>query len=155
MAWNADGSWKPEQDDVASRVNALTSQDSPLIQQARSSGMATANRRGLINSSIAAGAGEAAALGAAVPIASQDASQTHNKNLEYMGEQNQRQLTAAQLASNERTNAASIASADRANIAQTTASISRNYTDGIGSTLTNDKIPAATRSAAQTPRAPV
>lgn len=47
---------------------------SPYAQQARLGALESANARGLLNSSIAAQAGEAAALQAALPIAQQDAS---------------------------------------------------------------------------------
>jgi hypothetical protein len=54
--------------------NGLTYDDSPYIDRARLSAMEYANSRGLLNSSMAAGAGEAAAIDAALPIAQSDAS---------------------------------------------------------------------------------
>jgi hypothetical protein len=65
---------------VASRVAALTAEDSPLMKQARTSGLQLANARGVLNSSIAAGASEDAALRAATPIASQEAAQAQQTN---------------------------------------------------------------------------
>lgn len=65
---------------VASRVAALTSQDSPLMQQARTAGLQQANARGVLNSSIAAGASQNAAISAALPIAQQEASQAQQSN---------------------------------------------------------------------------
>ena len=56
------------------QLNKLLSSDSPNIQSARSNGLSLANDRGMINSSIAAGASEKAAIDAAAPIAAQDAS---------------------------------------------------------------------------------
>lgn len=47
--------------------------DSPLMQSARTGAMQTANDRGLLNSSIAAGSGEQAVINQALPIAEQDA----------------------------------------------------------------------------------
>ena len=59
---------------VSGRLSGLLSENSPYLEQARSRARRTANRRGLMNSSIAAGAGEEAAIAAALPIAQADAS---------------------------------------------------------------------------------
>lgn len=58
---------------VQGRVTNLLNEDSPLIQDARTRANQQMNARGLINSSMAVGEGEKAALSAALPIASQDA----------------------------------------------------------------------------------
>lgn len=73
---------EPGQDDasVANQLTGLLAKDSPYLTLARQSGLRTASRRGLLNSSIAAGASEAAAIAAAAPIASQDAAQIHQRN---------------------------------------------------------------------------
>ncbi|MBC7431715.1 MAG: hypothetical protein H7345_06565 [Rubritepida sp.] len=60
---------------ASGQLTGLLAQNSPYLQQARAGGVRTAARRGLLNSSIAAGSGEAAAIAAAAPIASQDAQQ--------------------------------------------------------------------------------
>ena len=138
MAWKADGTWAVEDDSVAGQVTALTKQDSTLMQGARTSGLKVATRRGLLNSSMAAGASESAALAAATPIASQDASQIYGKNVQKMQGDQQ-----------DKTTAATIAAQDRATLAQTTASLADSYSNSVANTLTNDKIPAATRTAAQ------
>lgn len=65
---------------VESRLTGLLSSDSPYMKLARAGGQRQAARRGLLNSSIAAGASEAAAIAAAAPIASQDAAQQHQIN---------------------------------------------------------------------------
>lgn len=65
---------------VETRLTGLLNADSSYMQAARKGGIRTAARRGLLNSSIAAGAGEAAAIAAAAPIASQDAAQIHAAN---------------------------------------------------------------------------
>lgn len=59
---------------VSGQLNNLIADDSKYIQSARANGLQTANGRGLLNSSIAAGAAEKAAIDAAEPIAAQDAS---------------------------------------------------------------------------------
>jgi hypothetical protein len=67
--------------DVAKAVAAVAAQDSPLMTQAATDGLKTANRRGLLNSSMAAGAAQDAALRVAVPIGSQQAAQIHQRNI--------------------------------------------------------------------------
>lgn len=62
-----------EQETVESRLNNLTSGSSAYVTQARRDAAREANSRGLINSSIAAGAGQEAAIRQALPIAQQDA----------------------------------------------------------------------------------
>ena len=58
---------------VSGRLQGLLSKDSPYLARARTGAAQAANRRGLLNSSIASGAGEAAAIDAALPIATADA----------------------------------------------------------------------------------
>jgi len=62
---------------VEDRLNNLLRQDNPYIQMARNAGLQHANARGLLNSSVAAGASQKAAIESAVPIASQDASEAN------------------------------------------------------------------------------
>lgn len=64
---------KPE-DTVEGRITNILKKDSPLLQDARTRSLQGMNTRGLINSSMALGEGEKAAMAAALPIASQDAS---------------------------------------------------------------------------------
>lgn len=59
---------------VENRLGGLLGAGNPYIEAARNRGLRTAHARGLLNSSIAAQAAEAAAIEAAFPIASQDAS---------------------------------------------------------------------------------
>lgn len=58
---------------VQGQLKSLLSQDNPYITQARQEGERTAAKRGMLNSSMAAGASEASAIKAALPIAQQDA----------------------------------------------------------------------------------
>lgn len=85
MAYSAaDGggsTWTPENDKVDSEVSRITSAGGPLMQQAKTDGLATAQRRGLLNSSMAVGAAQGAVLNAALPMAQQNAQQTATKNL--------------------------------------------------------------------------
>ncbi len=59
---------------VEGRLSGLLESGSPYLERARTSAKMEAQKRGLLNSSIAAGAGEKAAIEAALPIAQQDAS---------------------------------------------------------------------------------
>lgn len=58
---------------VADRLADLLNPNSDYMRRARSRGLMTANRRGLLNSTMAGEAAEAAALDAALPIAASDA----------------------------------------------------------------------------------
>lgn len=62
-----------DQQTVAGQVSKDLAAGSPIVDKARADAMDQANSRGLLNSSIAAGAGESAAIGSVIPIASQDA----------------------------------------------------------------------------------
>lgn len=63
----------PEQT-VQGQIKGIIDQNSPLMQQAETRSTQQMNGRGLINSSMAVGAGQAALYDAALPIASADAS---------------------------------------------------------------------------------
>jgi hypothetical protein len=58
---------------VEGRIDHIIDKDSPIIQAARTRANQASNARGLLNSSMATQAGEAAAYDAALPIASADA----------------------------------------------------------------------------------
>lgn len=60
---------------VAGQINTITAQDSPMMQQARTTSQQNMNKRGLLNTSIADTAAQSAVLGAAMPIAQADAAQ--------------------------------------------------------------------------------
>lgn len=59
---------------VLGQLDRVLADDSPLIQRARARATEYANQRGLVNSTMAAQAGEAAAIDASLPVASADAS---------------------------------------------------------------------------------
>ena len=63
----------PDNRTVEQRLNGILDANSDYIKRARNEGMMVANRRGLQNSSIAAGAAQGAAIDRALPIAQQDA----------------------------------------------------------------------------------
>ena len=68
-------------DGVEKRVTSMMSKDSPLMRQAETAGLQLANKRGLLNSSMAVGAVQNEGYRAALPIASQEASQAANENM--------------------------------------------------------------------------
>jgi len=92
---------------VEKRLQGLLDTDNPYIQQARQQAMEQANARGLLNSSIAAGNAQRAAIESAMPIAQQDAETMYkqslanqdarNKSDQYFADvQNQAATTASQ-----------------------------------------------------------
>jgi len=66
---------KGPSESVAENLDAILSKDSPLMQRARTTGFQVANRRGVLNSSIAAGAAMGEMIDRATPIAQQEAQQ--------------------------------------------------------------------------------
>lgn len=66
---------------VSGQLEGLLSGDSKYIQNARNNSAETSNRKGLLFSSMSAGAGEKAAIEAAMPIAQQDAQTEGNQSL--------------------------------------------------------------------------
>lgn len=74
---------------VANQMSGLLANGSPYMDQARLSGMNSAASRGLLNSSMAAGASQQAAIQSAMPIAQQDAATYSTQDLE-----NQKYLNA-------------------------------------------------------------
>jgi hypothetical protein len=73
--------WTPQDDRVDTEVSRITAAGGKLMQQAKTDGLAGAQRRGLLNSSMAVGSSQAAVLNAALPMAQQNAAQTAQKNL--------------------------------------------------------------------------
>lgn len=69
-----------EQDLAAGRLDKMLQSDSPYITRARTRAAEVAQSRGLMNSSLAAGAGEAAAIDAAQPFALADSAALQRAN---------------------------------------------------------------------------
>jgi hypothetical protein len=107
--------WTPTADaTVAGQVNKLVTQGSPLIDQAQTAAKQQANRRGMLNSTMAITAGQDAAYRAAMPIAQQDAQTFANAGQFNAGAKNQAMLQGAGL-----TQQANITNAAATNQAQT------------------------------------
>jgi hypothetical protein len=75
-------------DTVQGQVNSILSKDSPLMQRARTMATQQMAQRGLVNSSMAVGAGTAAMIDRATPIAAQDANTYNTVASENMGAKN-------------------------------------------------------------------
>lgn len=108
---------------VSGQLSRILAQDSPLLQQARARAAAEMNSKGLLNTSIAIGAGEAAAIGQALPVAQQDARTYEAANTNTVnarnaaaafraGAENTAALRSAELGTN-----INLANAEAANIA--------------------------------------
>lgn len=78
---NPNGTPSGNTSSVIDNVNADLAGNSTYIQAAKAAGTDTANQRGVLNSSIAAGASQAAAYNAVTPIATADAANTTSKDL--------------------------------------------------------------------------
>ena len=74
---------------AAGQVESLLAKDSPLMQRARTLAMQNMNQRGLVNSSMAQGAGVAAMIDRITPIAQQDAETYSNRSVANMQAVNQ------------------------------------------------------------------
>lgn len=85
MPYDAQGNWTPEDDSTSAAVAKVASTASPIMKQATGDAMRMANRRGLYNSSIAAGEGVSAGLKVATSIGAADAATTAAKNLSRQG----------------------------------------------------------------------
>lgn len=86
MAYNKDGFWTPENDDVQTQVGNVVSAGGVLMKQASGIGAMQAAKRGLGNSSIAIGAAQAEVLNRATAIGGQNAAQIAGKNLQRQGD---------------------------------------------------------------------
>jgi len=112
MAYNATtGKWDEEDATVSTRVTGLMSKNSPFMQQAKTQATKASNRRGLMNSSMAVTAGLDSGYRAAVPIASQDASQAHQRNMQERDIANQTNIAGMNIAAHDREKSASMATA--------------------------------------------
>lgn len=80
--YKADQTYTPKADEtVEGRLSNLLTSDNPYMKAAETAGLQAANKRGLLNSSLAVGASQKSAIEAALPIAQQDASYMQNRGL--------------------------------------------------------------------------
>lgn len=147
MAYDASGMWKPEDDGVASRVTGLMGQNSPLMQQAKTQAAQVSNRRGLLNSSMSTGEATKATLNAALPIASQEASQTAQKNLSGQNFAQTNVLSQQDIASKEKIAAENVAAHDRQYAMGAIAKAQENYDAAFMNIAKEYNLPEAARNA--------
>lgn len=74
------GEYKPDDTSVSNRMTGLLDKNNDYMKQAETQGLKAANRRGLLNSSMAVGAAQESRVAAALPIAQQEAAQAHQSN---------------------------------------------------------------------------
>ncbi len=159
----------PQDASVAAQLENFLASDSPLLTQARTQAAQAANRRGLLNSSLAIQAGEAAALNAALPIASQQAAQIQQANLQrgqiaateiLQGRQiasseslgfadiaSREAVSEAGIAAQERIAASQITAFDREKATAAVAQIDATYQSAFSSIMANPELPAEARNA--------
>jgi hypothetical protein len=87
--------YTPGNDSVENRVASISASGSPLMKQAEQTGLNLANKRGMLNSSIAVGAAQGETLKAATPIATADAQIAAQKNLAAMDQTGQNERLTA------------------------------------------------------------
>jgi len=120
---------------VTTQLAKVTNTDSPLLTQARTRGKQFANRRGLLNSSLAGQAAEAAVFDVALPIASQQAAQIQQSNIQ-----------GGAIESTERVAASGRASFEREKATAALTVFDANYQTAFNAIATNPDLPAKTRA---------
>lgn len=132
-----------EKDTVAGQLEGVLSSDSDYIKRAEFKGQEYANSRGLLNSSIAAGASTGAAIDAALPIAQQDADSSLRQGLENQAAANTAASTNAQLQTQVASdNAARVADMEKTQFSELAATGRQNIIAQTELQTTNAKIAA-------------
>ena len=125
------------------RMAQLLAGDSKYIAQARNDGLLAAHKRGALNSAMAAGMSEAAAIRAAMPLAQQEAGVYANAATNYANAQNRadefgsREFNVASLQENQQQDAASRFGAAAENLADREYTSSVNAAEQYGATAIN------------------
>jgi len=89
----------PETDTVGGQVTGLLSADSDYMKRNKAMGLAAANERGMLNTTMGQQMGQAAAIDAVLPIAQQDASINMTQGLANQDAVNKANLNTSQLES--------------------------------------------------------
>ena len=128
---------------VADRMAGLLDSDSPYIRQARQQGLLASHARGNLNSSLSAGAAQAAATQAALPIAQQDAGTYASAAANLANASNRanefgaRETNVAALQTNQQEDASSRFGAAAENLANREFTQSTNRAEEFGATAIN------------------
>lgn len=128
------GGDQPSPGSIQARLGGLLSQANPLMRAARTGALQAANRRGLLNSSLAAQAGEQAMLGAALPIAQAEAEIDLRLRLQRMSSESQEKIANLNVKAENQKGAMSAA-----------AGMEQLYSSLLGSIMSNPNIPNDTR----------
>jgi hypothetical protein len=107
------GVYTQEDASVASRIKGLLATTNPLVKQAQTLGQAATNKRGLLNSTMGAQAGVAAAYDKALAMATPDAATSAANNLSNQQYEQSNKLQTGQLASTEKIAEQQIASSEK------------------------------------------
>lgn len=134
MAFGEDGKWNFEDSSVEKKITGMMQKDNPFMKAAATQGKQDANRRGLLNTSMGVQAGQMAAIQSALPIASQDAKQTHDANLMSMD-----------LGSKQNIASMNVAAHDREKAMAGTAAAEQAYATMFQNIASNANLPSATR----------
>ena len=145
--YNAQTQDVPTENLSSSRLNAITSQDSPLMQRARQEGMLLAARRGLQNSSIAAGAAQGAVVDRATPLATQEADLLQGQRLANQNASN----TASQFNAGAQTDVSKFNAANTTDVSKTNAGLATD-TSKLNAQLGTDVSKLNAQNATETSR---
>ena len=137
----------PTTDTVQGQLNGLLQQNNPLMQRAYYQGLDMANSRGLLNSSMASEAAQAAMMDRALPIAQQDASTFFDQGIRNQAVQNQFNLndrqhgqSAEQAALDRELSREQMDKSDSTLAASTTANTQGKYLDAINQITESTRI---------------
>lgn len=86
----------PQTETVQGQLQGLLNNENPLMQASYQKGLELANSRGILNSSMAAEAGQTAMLNAALPIAQQDSSTYFNNRTNALNRQHDYNMQQSQ-----------------------------------------------------------
>jgi len=146
MAFNpSTGKWEYENPAVSNQLTGLLSKNTDYMKAATTSGLKTANKRGLLNSSIAVGAAHDSAIKNALPVASQDAAQISQQNLQRGQFDHDAGQLDKQLGTQKELAYANIASYDREKAAALGASFENSYAEIYRTIAQNENLPAKVR----------
>lgn len=132
-------------ENIAKRVAQITSENSPLMKQARTTGLQQANQRGLSNSSMAVGASQAEAIRTAAPIASQEATLVSQRERQEADLAEQQRAQAATIAAQKYQQEQDIAAKDREAQLAALTRLSGDRMTAYATALSNPELPADAR----------
>lgn len=137
----------PGETSVETRMNGLLRHDNEYMQAAEAQGNKEARRRGLGSSSMAVQAAQASRVNAALPIASQDASQSHTQLMQQRDIRSREMLSRLDRDQQIRIAKMNVSASERTAASQLAASFEQTYSDTIAAIMGNPDLPASARKA--------